>query len=188
LPALNATPASSSPPLPDSPQYERWLAESNEGIYIFLQNDYAQLSAATMRERLLTKYSVDRNSRHTIAYESISDEAGLAGYKSLACRPLASSNTDASIDQQWGCEDTYREYYVSKDGDPIVHIICGMTSATGIWRARRECSAMTLFRGFLLKYSFRQSQLSRWQEFDSGVRKLLESFMNVESSNSAVAN
>lgn len=182
LPALNPTPAVSTPPRPDSPEYSRWLADSDGGIYIVIENAYSRLPASVVRERWLKNYAVDRNSRANVAYELISDhEFGLAGYRSLACHPRAPSTDQPVGEQEWQCQKGDSEYYVSNEGDPPVHIVCHLDGATGIWQARRGCQVYTSFGGFTLRYIFRRTQLSRWQEFDSGVRKLLESFLVSEA-------
>jgi hypothetical protein len=178
LPALQPTPAIPPPPLPDSPEYARWLAESNEGIYITLENTYVSSSASDIRERWLKSYAVDRNRGSPNAYELISDAPpGLVGYKALACSNLEYTATGSVAETEWKCQDASREDYVSKEGDPTVHFFCNMNGATGIWRARMGCQVDTTFHGLALRYIFRHSQLDRWQEFDSGVRRLLESFV-----------
>jgi hypothetical protein len=166
------------------PQLQPAAAASslNNGVYITLQNERADWAGDSARERWLKTYSVDRHSGSYVAYELVNqDEFGLTFYKSLACRPPEPAGANAVAEPQWQCHDSHREYYVSNEGDPVVHISCHAENTSGAGLERVGCQARTSFRGFTLSYVFRSTELSRWQEFDSAVRRLLGNFLVTDS-------
>lgn len=167
---------------PVSPEYQRALVEFNNGIAIYLTNAYvdSDWTLGRPRRNWLAALSADRNSGRAIAYDLIDDDyAGLLFYKQVTCSaPEPGAGVAAG---EPNCLDAYREHYLSKDeARPTVYVVCEVWDLPTL-TYRLGCTAATTYRGFQVTYVLRHSQLSRWPEFDSGVRQLLDGFVTDNS-------
>jgi hypothetical protein len=176
-------PASATPEVAGSPlsaEYERSFAELNNGIALYLSNDFVESdwTAGTPRSNWLNRLSADRNSARAVAFELANEDySGLWFYRELSCPSSSDSAVrDTTRTQARECRDTYREHYLSKDeARPTVKIDCDVRHLPTL-TYRLGCTAATTYRGFQITYVFRHSQLNRWSEFDTGIRQLLDGF------------
>ena len=142
------------------------MADFNNRIPFYMTNSYVDErgSDARIRERLLAMFSVGRDSGKTVAYElTDEDYFGLLRYDRLSCPT------------PWECRKFDEEYLNKATGSPAVHIRC-TAQILSSKDERVGCRASTLYRGFDLVFSIPRSQLSRWSEFDSGLRRQLDRF------------
>ena len=167
LPTLGPLPAfPTARGRPGTPEYEIAMADFNNGISFRMTNSYLDEKGygARLRENLLARFSVGRDSGKTTAYELVDEDYfGLWRYDQLSC-PTAT-----------GCRKDDEHYLSKPAATPTVHILCS-AQLLSTHDERVACDANTVYRGFQLFYSIPRSQLSRWGEFDSGVRRLLDRF------------
>lgn len=64
-------------------------------------------------------------------------------------------------------------FTVNDDDETWIRLRCGLVE---LWPVD-GCTATTLYRGRLVNYIFRASELGRWREFDRAVRTLLDGFV-----------
>jgi hypothetical protein len=151
---------------PGSAEYQAALADFNSRIHFYVTNSYVDEKGgdARLRENLLRTFSVARDSGQTTAYElADEDYFGLWRYNQLSC-PTATA-----------CRKSDENYLNRAPTTPTVHIVCSAQNLSTN-DERFACSAHELYRGFPLFYLIPHSQLNRWSEFESGVRRLLDRF------------
>lgn len=164
-------PGDSDPPVlgePGTPIYASSLAEFNNGVNIKL--DKAHVAVKGARQRILNRLtSRTRAAEGELTTFNLADDRyfGLQRYKEVNCTETLPIS----------CSDTFTEEFLSKDpAIPPVHIICRLEDASQV-NYRQVCEAQTSYRDHSLSYVFRYSQLSRWQEFDTAVRGMLDGFV-----------
>ena len=182
LPEL--TPAPASPQITGSPgslERDDSLAAFNDSLALTLGNEFVEPDwrTGTTRENWLARFSADPSSGHAVAFELVAEDySGLLSYKGLSCESRDGVRPDTvPFRRASECRDAYLEYYLSKDEErPTVLIDCDVRHLATL-TFRLGCTARTTYRGFRLSYLIRRTQVHRWREFDSGVRRLLDSFV-----------
>ncbi len=163
-------PETSDPPVlgePGTPIYVSSLAKFNNGVDIKL--DKAHVGLKGTRERILERLTSRTRGAEVFTTYNLADDRyfGLQRYKEVNCTETLPIS----------CSDTFNEEFLSKDlANPPVHIVCRLEDASQI-NFRQTCEAQTSYRDHSLSYVFRYSQLSRWQEFDTAVRGMLDGFV-----------
>ncbi len=171
-------PAEATPRLvgePGSSEYARSMEEIRNGVAIRIDNAYVDPTAGA-HERQRERFSGNtRSSGNYDAYELVDADAfGLLHYSTFFCQPSRLDGDQGGGRTAWNCRETYEDNYLNRDA--TVHIVCNVWNLPAL-AFKFECTAQTWYRGFQMTYVFRHSELERWQEFDSGVRRLLDSFV-----------
>jgi hypothetical protein len=167
LPQMNAAPAIVAVTAGEgSEEYRRQRLQLANGVAItlFASRGDSQLARTSWHE--LREH--EQVGFHSNVYRRVEDDVpGLERYREFLCSEKRSEP----------CRPFGRDHLVNTDRDaPFVLIICDTNLVKDVGY-RAGCRAHSSFRRHQLGYTLRYDQLNRWKEFDSGVRRLLESFV-----------
>jgi hypothetical protein len=158
-----------------SAEYGRSMTEFTNGIVMSLGNSYSDPGRGT-HERLRQRFSRNTRSGSHEAFELVDEDEFLSHYREFSCQPSQTNGDAEADDANMTCREAFQDDYISRDETrPSAQVICPVWNLPSL-TYRLGCTAYTSYRGFSLNYVFRYTELHRWQEFDSGVRQLLEKF------------
>ncbi len=163
---------------PGTPEFDARDKRTRQGINIVLN---AHVIGEGLVKNQYQAIQSNFGQGKTGKYERLADKFGLEQYQQLVCGDkwiLPGGTIDTEGPR---CRVRGAEIFIASPSAREAQVYYSCTHLEE--NPEGGCNAYVQFRNWQMNYIFRRSEISRWQEFDSAVRRLLSGFVVNENVN-----